>query len=104
MMQETIQAVWLDEHGVCSLTRFTEVSGLSAAEVQELVDTGVLVPAASEAGAPLFATGTMVVARAARRLRDDFELDLSGMSVALRLLQRIESLERELDSTRARHG
>lgn len=104
MMKETIQAVWLDENGVCSLTHLTEVSGLSAGEVQELMAIGALMPAGQDAGAPVFTISTAVAARSARRLRDDFELDVSGMSVAIRLLQRIEALERELTGLRARHG
>jgi chaperone modulatory protein CbpM len=104
MNQETMQALWLDETHVCSLTHLAEVSGLSAAELAELVDSGALIPATVEGGAPLFATRTVVVARTARRLRDDFELDLHGLSVALSLLQRIEALEHELGRLRARHG
>lgn len=104
MMQETIHAVWLDESGVCSLTHLSELSGLSAAEVQELIDSGALVPARLEAGTPVFASTTVVVARTARRLRDDFELDMAGLSVAMSLLRRIEALQRELDYVRARHG
>jgi chaperone modulatory protein CbpM len=104
MMEETYHAIWLDETTVCSLSHLTEVSGLSEAEIEALIESGALVPAGSEAGAPVFASRTVVIARTARRLRDDFELDLSGLSVAMNLLQRVEALEGELDRLRARHG
>jgi chaperone modulatory protein CbpM len=42
------------------------------------------------------------VARLARRLRDDFELDRAGLALALRLMQRIDSLEQEVERLRAR--
>jgi chaperone modulatory protein CbpM len=43
----------------------------------------------------------VTVARTACRLRDDFELDTSGLSVALTLLQRVRTLEEELARLRA---
>ena len=42
------------------------------------------------------------VARLARRLRDDFELDRAGLALALRLMQRIDTLEQEVERLRAR--
>ena len=39
--------------------------------------------------------------RSLRRLREDFELDQEGLSVALALLERIDGLERELRAMRA---
>jgi chaperone modulatory protein CbpM len=42
-----------------------------------------------------------VTVRAVRRLREDFDLDAHGVSVALALLDRIEALERQLRALRA---
>jgi hypothetical protein len=45
----------------------------------------------------------VIVARTAQRLREDFALDdAHSVAVLLRFLQRIEALEREIETLRAR--
>jgi chaperone modulatory protein CbpM len=102
MDSNTVEAVWLNESTTCTLLHLAEVSGLSSAELQSLVDTGALTPVGMEQGGPAFEARYVVVARTARRLRDDFELDPAGLALAMRLLARIDAMERELDSLRAR--
>jgi hypothetical protein len=41
------------------------------------------------------------VARTAGRLRDELELDMVGLAVALRLLERVRGLEDEISRLRA---
>jgi chaperone modulatory protein CbpM len=41
-------------------------------------------------------------ARTAHRLQADFELDVQGLALALRLLERVSELETQLQSLRAR--
>ena len=48
-----------------------------------------------------FGAQVISVARTACRLRDDFELDTRGVSVALRLLERVRELEEEVGRLRA---
>jgi chaperone modulatory protein CbpM len=43
----------------------------------------------------------MMLARTARRLRDDFELNPNGMALAMRLLATVEALECELEELKA---
>ena len=50
---------------------------------------------------PVFSSGALQAARTARRLRDDFELNPDGLALAMRLLERVEELERELERLRA---
>lgn len=70
-------------------------SGLAHDEVVELVEFGAL--AFEQRGATwLFHSRTLVLARRAARLRDDFGLNTPGMAVALAYLERIERLERRL--------
>lgn len=94
--------VWLNETTLCSFDDLAELSGLSRAELTMLVDSGVLHPApAAPASGSVFYASCVVQVRAARRLRDDFELDQSGLAVAVNLLARIQDLEhqlRELDA------
>ncbi len=76
-------------------------SGLEQEEVLELVEMGVLEcrggGGTAGGGAPLlFMTRTVIQARRAARLRDDFGLNTPGMALALTYLARIERLEHRL--------
>jgi chaperone modulatory protein CbpM len=108
MKIEVTEVHWIDQHGACSLHELVEASQLSADELRELVEIGVLQPlppgsaASAAAGTePRFATECLATARAVRRLREDFDLDAHGVSVALALLERIGNLERQLRALRA---
>lgn len=101
MESNVLEAVWLNETGNCTMVHLAEVSGLNSAELQSLVDSGALAPLPEAKDSLAFASAAMLVARTARRLRDDFELDPAGLALAMRLLSRIETLERELDRVRA---
>jgi len=104
----TLEAVWLNEGQSCSFLALVEASGLTAEEVQWLMESGALMPLPSpQAEAPppeslRFSAAALPVARLARRLRDDFELDRAGLALALRLMQRIDALEQEVERLRAR--
>jgi chaperone modulatory protein CbpM len=101
MESKLLDAVWLNESGRCTIVHLAEVSGLDRAELQMLVDSGAL-EALPEAGDdPAFPSAAMSAARTARRLRDDFELNPSGLALAMRLLEQMRTLERELEHLRA---
>jgi chaperone modulatory protein CbpM len=91
-------AIWLNDSGVCSMEYLADLSGLSLAEVHDLVDSGVIVPVDPAAHPASFHLHSIVTAITARRLRDDFELDQHGVAVALLLLGRIHFLENELQA------
>jgi len=94
------EVMWLDEHRVISLTELVDASGLSERELLELVHEGVI-PARKVASGYTFTTHVVTVARIACRLRDDLELDVHALSVALRLLDRVRDLEGEIARLRA---
>ncbi|TEA77600.1 chaperone modulator CbpM [Allopusillimonas ginsengisoli] len=96
------ETVWLNASDICSLEHIVEVSGLSQQDVLDLVDTGILKPSNDDPHNYFFHTECVVLARRARRLRDDFELDPSGLTLAMRLLRRMDELESELQALRAR--
>ena len=108
----TIEAVWLNEGQTCSFLALVEASGLTGEEVQSLMESGALIPLAMPQAQPQqeaqaeedlsFPAAALPVARLARRLRDDFELDRAGLALALRLMQRIDILEQEVERLRAR--
>ena len=97
-----VEAVWLNDADACSLDELAEYSGLSHAELAELVALGAIEPDRDPATGYVFRSQTIVVARTARRLRDDFELDTQGLAMALNLLQRIQALEARLAAADAR--
>ena len=102
MKTHITQSVWLNTSDICSFEHVVEVSGLSEQELLELIDSGVIEPSNGDPGNYFFHTQCIVVARKARRLRDDFELDTRGVALALNLLRRVDDLEAEIAHLRAR--
>lgn len=94
--------IWLNDHAVCSAQHLAEVSGLSHEEIDELIESGVIVPVDDKAQSKSFQLRCVVIANTARRLRDDFELDLHGVALALTLMRRIDELQEELSAVRTR--
>jgi chaperone modulatory protein CbpM len=87
---------WLEDGEECTLGELAVRSQLAPAEIIELVECGVLPVSEENAGQQSFPGQALPVARTAARLRDDFELDLRGVALALALLRRIDALESEL--------
>ena len=96
------RAMWLHEQHELLLEELCELSGLSEAELRELVDYGVLAPIDSHAQHWTFSADRLIVARSARRLRKDFDLDPHGVALAVTLLERVHNLEAELRDLRAK--
>jgi chaperone modulatory protein CbpM len=85
-------------------TQLVHASGLTEAELTELVQYGALVPRDPSAASLTFESRWLMVARNASRLRRDFDLDAHGVSVVLSFVERIEALEAELCRLRAQLG
>lgn len=100
MRIDLTELIWLDESTECTLGELAERSRLSPAEIMELVECGVLLPSDHSAPQHRFTAGALATARTAARLRDDFEIDLHGVALALALLKRIEELEGRLHQLR----
>lgn len=90
------EIIWLNETATCSIDDLAEVSGLSLTEIHQLINNGVLIPLNQDPNQYIFQMDYIFTAKQACRLRDDFELDLQAVSVALHLLRRIHHLESEL--------
>jgi chaperone modulatory protein CbpM len=111
MSQSTTTLVLLDDAASCSAEQLAQMSGLSLDDLALLVEHGLILPLGGGPGAgmrsdapaaqPAFILRTVVVAHAARRLREDFELDRNGWLLAVRLWQRLQETEAELRSVRA---
>lgn len=102
MTSLVVESVWLNDTDLCSLEELAEFSGLSAEELADLVEVGAIEPDDRQAPRYLFRSHTIVIARTARRLRDDFELNPHGLAVALNLMQRIYALEAKLAAIHAK--
>jgi chaperone modulatory protein CbpM len=101
MRIELTEVVWLEEQRDLTLAELAELSGLSEPELRELETYGAIAPVDAAAPTPRFAARSIVAARTACRLRNDFELGTPGLAVALALLERIGALEAELRAARA---
>jgi chaperone modulatory protein CbpM len=96
----------LTEHLEIALEELAQASGLSQHEIVELVEYGVFQPlggASTGLGSAAwrFSSRTIVLGRQASRLKSDFDLSLSALSLVLTYLQRIEEMEAELAHLRA---
>jgi len=91
---------WLGETHEFSYSQLLELSGLTAGELQELIDMGALAPQAGEAG--LFTSHCLLTVRTAARLRQGFDLEPRGLALAIALLGRIRDLEARLEQLGAR--
>jgi hypothetical protein len=97
-------ATYLDAIAEVTWTQLVSASGLPEGELRELVRYGALVPRDPAAPTWTFEARWLVVAKAASRIRHDFELDPYGVSVVLGYVERIERLEAELRALRAQLG
>lgn len=101
MQPEQTDAVWLDAYHEFSIAELERCSGLSEAELRELVDYGALVPNNPQSAEWTFSGDIVVTVQAAGRLRNDLELDLQALALALTLIKRIRELEAQIGNLRA---
>jgi chaperone modulatory protein CbpM len=97
----------LTEHLEVALEELAQASGLSQHEIVELVEYGVFQPVggpfagSGAVSAWRFSSRTIVLGRRASRLKADFDLSVSALSLVLTYLLRIEEMEAELAQLRA---
>lgn len=101
MNAQGVEVGWLDARETLTAVELSRVCGLSAAELDELIEYGALTPIRRNGSERIFSAECVVPLRAAGRLRKDFDLDLFAVAILVGLLNRIEELEREVKSLRA---
>ncbi|HEY8067761.1 MAG TPA: chaperone modulator CbpM [Burkholderiales bacterium] len=75
---------------------FESASGLTRAEIVELVEHGVFAPAGRAVEEWTFPESALAVARVAARLRTDFELPPASLALLLAYRERMLELEQRL--------
>jgi hypothetical protein len=98
---EQPEAIWLTEDNEFSLAELAELSGLSEAELRELVDYGAVTPIDPDLSPWVFNGKCLLAVRTACRLQISFDLDPHGVALVVSLLDRIHDLEAQLGSLRA---
>ena len=101
MQPDQTDAVWLDDRLEFSFSELARFSGLSEAELRELVDYGALAPTNPQEAEWTFSGDIVVTVQAAGRLRADLELDPQALALALTLINRIRELEAQIGNLRA---
>jgi hypothetical protein len=101
MELEQADAVWLDDRLEFSFAELERFSGLSEAELRDLVDCGAVAPTNPQETEWKFSGDIVVTVQAAGRLRADLELDPQALALAVTLLNRIRELEAQIGSLRA---
>jgi len=108
MRIEASEMLWFEQH-VLSLDELSQLSGLPLEILQELLESGAIEPLERAggsgggvyAGELRFGAAALNSARAASRLRSDFDLDVQALAVVLGLLDRVAELEAQLRELRA---
>lgn len=102
MTVQITESLWLNATDMCSFEQLAQVSGLGRDNLLALVEAGILEPSNQDPDDYYFSIDCIVIARRARRLRDDFDLDPGGMALAVNLLRRINDLEAQVNDLHAK--
>lgn len=86
---------------IISLEDLAQTCTLSVNELEELIEYGALVPLPPPTETPTFSADWVVPLRAVCGLQIDFDLDLFTVAMVLGYLQRIDTLERQLQTLSA---
>ena len=99
----SLPCIIVEEHVVFTFTALCHATGADAAQLQALVDEGLIAPTPSAPPASRtpddwqFSGDALARARRALRLARDLDLSLSGAVLVMALLAEIESLRARLD-------
>lgn len=91
---EKMRGIVLDEHVTFTLHEFCHACGVQTELVVEMVDEGVIEPAAIREDEWQFHGHALVRARRALRLVRDLDVNWPGAALALDLMDEIERLHR----------
>jgi chaperone modulatory protein CbpM len=95
---QTPDSFSFDTTETITLSELAQCCGMSAQDLDELVDYSALVPVICTAPERIFSAHWVVPLRSAAKLRFDFDLDLFTVAIMLGHLNQIELLERQVQS------
>ncbi len=98
------ESIWLNTTDTCSFEHIVEVSGLTRNDLLSLVEADIITPAQGAHERDTFQSDCIVLARTAKRLQEDFELNIDGLILAVSLVQRIHRLEAQLAAPDVKKG
>ncbi|MGH8205842.1 MAG: chaperone modulator CbpM [Steroidobacteraceae bacterium] len=102
MRIELTEVIWLEEQ-VLSFAELAELSDLPRELLEELVQSGAIVPIDDELGHEAhYGAAALAAARHARQLHEDFELDAAALVLVLGLCDRVSELEARLRELQAK--
>ncbi|MDP1660212.1 MAG: chaperone modulator CbpM [Methylotenera sp.] len=90
------ELIWLDDQHEVSLDELIELSGLTQQELRHLVESGALIPNNPADDDWQFNSHCVVSVRTLSRLKQDFELEPNAFALTLVFLERIRTLELQL--------
>lgn len=96
MNQQILNGILLDEQTELSLNELCKACSSSAEWIIELVEEGALEPVGYQQTQWRFSGTSLQKAQTAMRLQRDLGINLSGIALALDLLDKIETLEARL--------
>ena len=101
MTQAQVDYLLLDGGQTINVTELASCCDMSVADLDELVDYCALVPLSDAVPERLFSAAWIAPLREARRMRNDFDLDLFTVAIVLGNIKRIEGLERQVQQLQA---
>ena len=96
MSRKPIEAELIERREQCTVAALAKVSGLSEAELRELVEYGAIMPLNPDDTSWIFEQHCVMTVRTLGRLRRAFDLDTNALALTTSLLERIHELETEL--------
>ncbi len=97
-----LEWIWLDARESLTANDLCRACGLNLGDLHELVDYGSLVPLSGAGDEQVFAADCVGPLRELGKLRLDLDLDQFTMALVLGYLNRISTLERQLQSLQAK--
>ena len=101
MLEAHIDCISLDATETVNLGEMAECCGMTAAELEELVDYKALIPLNKASAERIFSAHWVMSLRTVSKLRVDFDLDIFTVAMVLSQIDRIAQLERQVQSLRA---
>jgi chaperone modulatory protein CbpM len=101
---DALQCQIVEDDVEMTLAQLCQACGAEREQVLQLVAHGVVEPQGDAPQAWVFVGASLRRTRVAVRLMRDLELEPPGAALAVDLLERIEQLQRELQSLKAHRG